>query len=174
VSVFVADAACAACALPSAPKVMKLALSNVVAASRTGAKRMRMACLRCSSGLRWALVIRRRPGTGWVRITLLRITCYICIISPPDHSGAPGRGIRTCTGRSEPGRAPSNRCGAGRSVRARRRSAETGPDPAKTSAVSCSGWPPGFATQRWSCARQRAATAIACAPGSGSSIPGAV
>jgi hypothetical protein len=64
VSVFVADAACAACALPSAPNVMKLALSKVVAASRTCAKRMRMACLRCSSGSRCALVIRRRPGDG--------------------------------------------------------------------------------------------------------------
>jgi hypothetical protein len=48
VSVFAAGAACA---VSSAPRVRKLPLSKVTAATLTYAKRIRMACLRCSSGL---------------------------------------------------------------------------------------------------------------------------
>jgi hypothetical protein len=45
----------AACAVPSTPRVRKLPLSKVTAATLTCAKRMRIACLRCSSGLPCAL-----------------------------------------------------------------------------------------------------------------------
>jgi hypothetical protein len=113
VSVFVADAASAACALPSAPKVMKLALSKVVAASRTCAKRMRFACLRCSSG----------HGRLWDGIG----TDYS---SPHNrlHMHHQPSGSQRCARPRDPhvyeekraGRAPSNRGGAGRSVRPRR------------------------------------------------------
>jgi hypothetical protein len=41
----------AACAVPSAPRLRKLPLSKVTAATLTCAKRIRIACLRCSSGL---------------------------------------------------------------------------------------------------------------------------
>jgi hypothetical protein len=41
----------AACAVPSTPRVRKLPLSKVTAATLTCAKRIRIACLRCSSGL---------------------------------------------------------------------------------------------------------------------------
>jgi hypothetical protein len=51
-SVSVLDvAAGAACAVPSTPRIRKLPLSKVTAATLTCAKRMRIACLRCSSGL---------------------------------------------------------------------------------------------------------------------------
>jgi hypothetical protein len=45
----------AACAVPSTPKVRKLPLSKVTAATLTCAKRIRIACPRCSSGLPCAL-----------------------------------------------------------------------------------------------------------------------
>jgi hypothetical protein len=45
----------AACALPSTPRVRKLPLSKVTAATLTCAKRIKNACLRCSSGLPCAL-----------------------------------------------------------------------------------------------------------------------
>jgi len=54
-AVVAAGAACAACAVPSAPRVSKLPLSKVTAATLTCAKRIRIACLRCSSGLPCAL-----------------------------------------------------------------------------------------------------------------------
>lgn len=54
-SVFAVVASGAACALPSRPRVRKLALSRVTAATLTCAKRMRIACPRCSSGLPCAL-----------------------------------------------------------------------------------------------------------------------
>jgi hypothetical protein len=44
-------AAAAVCAVPSTPRVRKLPLSKVTAAALTCAKRMRIACLRCSSAL---------------------------------------------------------------------------------------------------------------------------
>jgi len=44
-------AARAACAVPSTPRVRKLPLSKVTAATLTCAKRIRIACLRCSSGV---------------------------------------------------------------------------------------------------------------------------
>jgi hypothetical protein len=44
-------AAAAACAVPSTPRVRKLPLSKVTAAALRCAKRMRIACLRCSSAL---------------------------------------------------------------------------------------------------------------------------
>ena len=54
-AVVAAGAACAACAVPSTPTVSKLPLSKVTAATLTCAKRIRIACLRCSSGLPCAL-----------------------------------------------------------------------------------------------------------------------
>jgi hypothetical protein len=55
VSVFVGVAIGAACASASRPRVRKLPLSKVTAATLTCAKRIRIACLRCSSGLPCAL-----------------------------------------------------------------------------------------------------------------------
>ena len=58
----------AACAVPSRPRVRKLPLSKVIAATLTCAKRIGIACLRCSSGLPCALrdseATRGRMGTG--------------------------------------------------------------------------------------------------------------
>jgi hypothetical protein len=58
----------AACAVPSTPRVRKLPLSKVTAATLTYAKRIRIACLRRSSGLPCALrdseATRGRMGTG--------------------------------------------------------------------------------------------------------------
>ena len=48
-------AADAACAVLSTPKVRKLPLSKVTVATLTCAKRIRIACLRCSSGSPCAL-----------------------------------------------------------------------------------------------------------------------
>lgn len=68
VSVFAVVASGVACALPSRPRVRKLPLSKVTAATLTGAKRMRIACPRCSSGLPCALrdseATRGRMGMG--------------------------------------------------------------------------------------------------------------
>jgi hypothetical protein len=55
VSVFAVVVTGAACASVSRPRVRKLALSKVTAATLTCAKRIRIACLRCSSGLPCAL-----------------------------------------------------------------------------------------------------------------------
>jgi hypothetical protein len=54
-AVFVAAAFGAACAVPTTPRARKLPLSKVTAATLTCAKRIRIACLRCSSGLPCAL-----------------------------------------------------------------------------------------------------------------------
>ena len=68
VSVFAVVASGAACALPSRPRVRKLPLSKVTAATLACAKRIRIACLRCSSGLPCALrdseATRGRMGMG--------------------------------------------------------------------------------------------------------------
>ena len=64
VSVFADAAIGAACASASRPRVRKLPLSKVTAATLTCAKRIRIACLRCSSGLPCAL--RDSEATqGW-------------------------------------------------------------------------------------------------------------
>jgi hypothetical protein len=67
-SVFAGVAAGAACAVPSTPRVRKLPLSKVTAAALTYAKRIRIACLRRSSGLPCAIrdseATRGRMGTG--------------------------------------------------------------------------------------------------------------
>jgi hypothetical protein len=55
VSVFAVVAIGAACASASRVRVRKLPLSKVTAATLTCAKRIRIACLRCSSGLPCAL-----------------------------------------------------------------------------------------------------------------------
>jgi hypothetical protein len=55
VSVLLGVAKVAASALPNTPRVRKLPLSTVTAATLTCAKRIRIACLRCSSGLPCAL-----------------------------------------------------------------------------------------------------------------------
>ena len=58
----------AACAVPSMPRIRKLPLSKVTAATLTCAKRIGIACLGCSSGLPCALrdseATRGRMGTG--------------------------------------------------------------------------------------------------------------
>jgi hypothetical protein len=92
VSVLFVVARGAASALPSTPRVRKLPLSKVTAATLTCAKRIRIACLRCSSGLPCALrdseATRGSDGYGYS----YPLTGYICITCPPDHrpcSGVP-------------------------------------------------------------------------------------
>jgi hypothetical protein len=90
VSVLFVVARGAASALPSAPRVRKLPLSRVTAATLTYAKRIRIACLRCSSGLPCALrdseATRGSDGYGYS----YPLTGYICITCPPDHRPCPG------------------------------------------------------------------------------------
>jgi hypothetical protein len=78
-----------ACALPSTPRVRKLPLSKVTAATLTCAKRIRIACLRCSSGLPCALGDSEatRGSDGYVYS--FPLPRYICITCPPDHSRRP-------------------------------------------------------------------------------------
>jgi hypothetical protein len=96
VSVLFVVARGAASALPSTPRVRKLPLSKVTAATLTCAKRMRIACLRCSSGLPCSLrdseATRGSDGYGYS----YPLTGYICITCPPDHrpySGVPLPGL---------------------------------------------------------------------------------
>jgi hypothetical protein len=83
-------AAGAACAVPSAPRLRKLPLSKVTAATLTCAKRIRIACLRCSSGLPCAVrdseATRGQMGT----VTHFPQAGYICITRPSDHSRLAG------------------------------------------------------------------------------------
>ena len=74
VSVLFVVARGAASALPSTPRVRKLPLSKVTAATLTCAKRMRIACLRCSSGLPSALRDSEatRGSDGYGLITHIR------------------------------------------------------------------------------------------------------
>jgi hypothetical protein len=87
-SVLAVVARVAACALPSAPRVRKVPLSTVTAAARTCPKRIRIACLRCSSGLPCALrdseATRGPDGYGYS----FPLTGYLCITFPPDHRPA--------------------------------------------------------------------------------------
>lgn len=80
----------AASALPSTPRVRKLPLSKVTAATLTCAKRIRIACLRCSSGLPCALrdseATRGSDGYGYS----YPLTGYICITCIADHRPCPG------------------------------------------------------------------------------------
>ena len=92
VSVLLVVARGAASALPSTPRVRKLPLSKVTAATLTCAKRMRIACLRCSSGLLCALrdseATRGSDGYEYS----YPLTGYICITCIADHrpcSGVP-------------------------------------------------------------------------------------
>jgi hypothetical protein len=90
VSVLFVVARGAASALPSTPRVRKLPLSKVTAATLTCAKRIRIACLRCSSGLpcalRYSEATRGSDGYGYS----YPLTGYICITCPPDHRPCPG------------------------------------------------------------------------------------
>ena len=90
VSVFAVVAIGAACASASRPRVRKLPLSKVTAATLTCAKRIRIACLRCSSGLPCALrdseATRGSDGYGY-SYPLRR---YICITCIADHRACPG------------------------------------------------------------------------------------
>lgn len=92
VSVLFVVARGAASALPSTPRVRKLPPSKVTAATLTCAKRIRIACLRCSSGLPSALrdseATRGSDGYGYS----YPLTGYICITCIADHrpcSGVP-------------------------------------------------------------------------------------
>jgi hypothetical protein len=80
----------AASALPSTPRVRKLPLSKVTAATLTCAKRIRIACLRCSSGLPCALrdseATRGSDGYEYS----YPLTGYICITCIADHRPCPG------------------------------------------------------------------------------------
>jgi hypothetical protein len=95
VSVLLVVARGAASALPSTPRVRKLPLSKVTAATLTCAKRIRIACLRCSSGLLCALrdseATRGSDGYEYS----YPLTGYICITCIADH--------RPCSGVSRPG-----------------------------------------------------------------------
>jgi hypothetical protein len=90
VSVLFGVARGAASALPSTPRVRKLPLSKVTAATLTCAKRMRIACLRCSSGLPCALrdseATRGSDGYGYS----YPLTGYVCITCIADHRPCPG------------------------------------------------------------------------------------
>lgn len=90
VSVLFVVARGAASALPSTPRVRKLPLSKVTAATLTCAKRMRIACLRCSSGLPCALrdseATRGSDGYEYS----YPLTGYICITCIADHRPCPG------------------------------------------------------------------------------------
>jgi len=75
----------AACAVPSMPRERKLPLSKVTAAALTCAKRIRIACLCCSSGLPCAV-----RGSEWradriARSTHFLLPGYICITCLTDH-----------------------------------------------------------------------------------------
>jgi hypothetical protein len=95
VSVLFVVARGAASALPSTPRVRKLPLSKVTAATLTCAKRIRIACLRCSSGLPCALrdseTTRGSDGYEYS----YPLTGYVCITCIADH--------RPCSGASLPG-----------------------------------------------------------------------
>jgi hypothetical protein len=90
VSVLFVVARGAASALPSTPRVRKLPLSKVTAATLTCAKRMRIACLRCSSGLPCAIrdseATRGSDGYGYS----YPLTGYVCITCIADHRPCPG------------------------------------------------------------------------------------
>lgn len=90
VSVLVGVAKGAASALPSTPRVRKLPLSKVTAATLTCTIRIRIACLRCSSGLPCALrdseATRGSDGYGYS----YPLTGYICITCIADHRPCPG------------------------------------------------------------------------------------
>jgi len=81
----------AASALANTPRVRKLPLSRVTAATLTCAKRIRIACLRCSSGLPCALrdseATRGSDGYGYS----YPFTGYLCITCIADHSSCPRR-----------------------------------------------------------------------------------
>jgi hypothetical protein len=74
-----APAARAAWALPTRPRVRKPPLSKLTAATRTCAKRIKIACLRCSSGLRCSL--RDFGGDWWMdgSVYSYPVSGYICI-----------------------------------------------------------------------------------------------
>jgi hypothetical protein len=80
----------AACALPRTPRERKLPLSKVTAAALTYAKRIRIACLCCSSGLPCAV----RDSEAWAdRMATCRHIPppdYICVTSPMAHSPPAG------------------------------------------------------------------------------------
>jgi len=90
VSVLFVVARGAASALPSTPRVRKLPPSKVTAATLTCAKRIRIACLRCSSGLPCALrdseATRGSDGYEYS----YPLTGYICITCIADHRPCPG------------------------------------------------------------------------------------
>jgi hypothetical protein len=89
VSVLFVVARGAASALPNTPRVRKLPLSKVTAATLTCAKRIRIACLRCSSGLPCPLrdseATRGSDGYGYS----YPLTGYICITCIADHRPCP-------------------------------------------------------------------------------------
>ena len=96
VSVLFVVARGAASALPSMPRVRKLPLSKVTAATLTCPKRMRIACLRCSSGLPCALrdseATRGSDGYGY-SYPLTRDICITCIADHRACLGAPLPGV---------------------------------------------------------------------------------
>ena len=89
----------AAWALPSTPRVRKLPLSKLTATTRTCPKRIRMACLRCSSGLPGAVHRfggdRRLDGMG----THIRYQAMYAWYALRIRPCRPGRPCRPWAGR---------------------------------------------------------------------------
>jgi hypothetical protein len=93
--VFAVDAWGAACALPRTPRERKLPLSKVTAAALTCAKRIRIACLCCSSGLPCAVRGSEARADWMATFSHIRLSSYIFITSPtvgasPSYGTVPG------------------------------------------------------------------------------------
>ena len=75
----------AACAVPRTPRARKLPLSQVTAAALTCAKRIRIACLCCSSGLPCAVRGSEARADRMATFSHIRLPSYIFITSPTVH-----------------------------------------------------------------------------------------
>ncbi len=80
----------AACALPRTPRERKLPLSTVTAAALTCAKRIRIACLCCSSGKPCAVRDSETRADRMATFSNNNLPSYIRITSPTVHSPPAG------------------------------------------------------------------------------------
>jgi hypothetical protein len=78
----------AACAVPSTPRVRKLPLSKVTAATLRCAKRIGSPVYAARQGYRVLFVIRRRLGDGWARVL---ISSNSLPMHHPSSGSQPGR-----------------------------------------------------------------------------------
>jgi hypothetical protein len=92
----------AACAVPSTPRVRKLPLSKVTAATLRCAKRMGSPVYAARQGYRVLFVIRRRLGDGWARVLISANTLPMHHPSSGSEPGRPGRSRRACLPASAP------------------------------------------------------------------------